>query len=181
MTKHKNEKKHHHKDHEKNIDENISNSIESENEKEIIEENNQSNEESKLKDILTRTQADFANYKARVERDRNEMIVFLKMDIFKNLLPRIDDLERIISQTPENQRENGIYEWVLSVHKKIISDLEKMWVKSYDSIWSEIDPNFHEVMTQIPWEDWIILEEFEKWYMIWDKVLRVAKVVVWQS
>lgn len=142
--------------------------------------NNKLNEISKLKDILARTQADYANFKTRVERDREDMIYYLKADIFKKILPIIDDIERIISQTPEPQRDNWVYEWVLSIQKKLIDDLEKQWVKCFDSIWSEIDPNKHEVMTQLPWKDWIILEEFEKWYLLWDKILRVAKVIVWQ-
>ena len=58
------------------------------------------------------------------------------------------------------------------------NDLEKMWVKTFDSKWTEVDPNKHEVMTQIPGEEWIIVDEFEKWYMLEDRVLRVAKVVV---
>jgi molecular chaperone GrpE len=47
--------------------------------------------------------ADFENFKKRVDRDKNDMIFFLKQDIFKKLLPLIDDLERIIKNTdPEN-------------------------------------------------------------------------------
>ena len=142
--------------------------------------NNKLNEISKLKDVLARTQADFTNFKTRVERDREDMIYYLKADIFKKILPIIDDIERIISQTPESQRDNWVYEWVLSIYKKLIDDLDKQWVKYFDSIWSEIDPNKHEVMTQLPWKDGVILEEFEKWYLLWDKILRVAKVIVWQ-
>jgi molecular chaperone GrpE (heat shock protein) len=74
-----------------------------------------------------------------------------------------------------------VYTWILSIEKKLLQDLEKMWVKAFDSKWDLINIDKHEVMTQIPWEDWIILDEFEKWYMIGDRVLRVAKVVVGQS
>jgi molecular chaperone GrpE (heat shock protein) len=56
----------------------------------------QNDEISKLKDLLARTQADYNNFKQRSERDRQDMIFFLKQDIFKKILPRIDDLERII-------------------------------------------------------------------------------------
>jgi molecular chaperone GrpE (heat shock protein) len=40
----------------------------------------------------------------RVERDREDMIHFLKVDIFKKILPRLDDLRRIIKNTPEEQK-----------------------------------------------------------------------------
>jgi molecular chaperone GrpE (heat shock protein) len=48
--------------------------------------------------------ADFENFKKRVERDKQDMIFFLKSDIFKKILPRIDDLERIITNTPEEMK-----------------------------------------------------------------------------
>jgi molecular chaperone GrpE len=60
---------------------------------------------SKLKEAFTRQQADFNNFKKRVERDREDMIFFLKADILKKILPRIDDLQRIILQTPDDQKK----------------------------------------------------------------------------
>jgi molecular chaperone GrpE len=88
-------------------------------------------------------------------------------------------MERIIKNTPDELKENALYEWIVSMHKKLISDLEKMWVKAFDSIWDEVDPEKHDVMTTVPWQkEWIIFDEFEKGYMLWDSVLRHAKVVV---
>jgi len=58
----------------------------------------------KLKELLARTQADYQNFKMRSERDREDMIFFLKYDIFKKILPRVDDLERMIKNTPEEQK-----------------------------------------------------------------------------
>lgn len=144
-------------------------------------ENNLNNELLKLKEVFARQQADFDNFKKRVERDRADMTFFLKADILKKVLPRIDDLQRIIASTPEEQKEDPMYKWILSIEKKLIQDLEKMWVKHFESKWHKVDPDKHEVMTQIPWKAWIILDEFEKWYMVGDRVLRVAKVVVWQE
>jgi molecular chaperone GrpE len=59
--------------------------------------NEPSSECDKLKEAFARQQADFENFKRRVERDREDMIFFLKSDIFKKILPRLDDLQRIIS------------------------------------------------------------------------------------
>lgn len=148
------------------------NSIEEEN----ISDNKQIND---LKEALARKQADYENFKKRVERDREDMIYFMKSDILKKTLPWIDNMERIIKNTPENLQNWALYEWIKALEKQAKSDLEKMWVKTFDSKWTEIDPNKHEVMTQIPGEEWIIIDEFEKWYLLWEKVLRVAKVIVW--
>jgi molecular chaperone GrpE len=67
-------------------------------------------EEEKAKDILTRTLADFENFKKRTERDKGEMIFFLKQDIFTKILPRLDDLERIIKNTPEEMQTGALFE-----------------------------------------------------------------------
>lgn len=139
-----------------------------------------SKEDENYKDILSRTLADFDNFKKRTERDRQDMIFFLKWDIFKKILPRLDDLERIIKNTPEEFRIWALFEWVLSVETKLKKDLENMWVKSFETIWNKVDLDKHDVMTTIPWKiEWIVVDEFEKWYLLWDKVLRHAKVIVW--
>lgn len=133
----------------------------------------------KLKDALARTQADFENFKKRTQRDREEMIFFLKSDIFKKVLPRVDDLERIIKNTPEDMQSGALFEGVVSMQSKLLQDLEKMGVKQFDSIGEEVDPNKHDVMTQVPGgKEGIIMDEFERGYMLGDKVLRHAKVVV---
>jgi len=157
------------------IDEDIDDS------EEIQEDKQQENSEVKiLTDKLARTVADFENFKMRVERDKADMIFYIKSDIFSKILPRIDDLDRIIKNTPKDLRKWPLYEWIVSIQKSLNKDLNKMWVKSFDSIWKEVNPDIHEVMSQVPseWKSWIIIDEFEKWYMLEDRVLRVAKVVV---
>ena len=140
----------------------------------------QNPEEFKCRDMLAKVSADFDNYKKRVERDKIDMIFFLKNDILKKILPRVDDLDRIIKNTPEDLKNNALYEWVVSMQTKLMSDLEKMWVRPFDSIWQSVDPDKHDVMTAVPWkEPWIIFDEFEKWFMLEDRVLRHAKVIVW--
>lgn len=137
-------------------------------------------EDEKCKDILARTMADFDNFKKRTERDKQDMIFFLKKDILVKILPRLDDLDRMVNSTPEELKWNVLFEGVLWMQTKIISDLEKMWVTAFNSKWEEVNPDKHDVMTTVPWQkEWIIFDEFEKGYMLWDKVLRHAKVVVW--
>lgn len=136
-------------------------------------------EVDKLKDTLTRTQADFANFQQRTQRDKQDMIFFLKSDILKKILPRIDDLERMITNTPEDMKSWALYEGIISMQTKLISDLDKMGVKAFDSKWEEVNPDKHDVMTTVAGQkDGIIFDEFEKWYNLGDTVLRHAKVVV---
>ena len=98
---------------EDNILENMEEEIEQmekDEESEKPSEASQSPEVDKTKDILTKTLADFDNYKKRVERDKKDMIFFLKSDILKKILPRVDDLERIIKNTPKDFQENIVFE-----------------------------------------------------------------------
>ena len=131
-------------------------------------------------DLLARTQADFDNFKKRTQRDKDDMIFFLKTDILKKILPRLDDMERIIDNTPDDMKSWPVFEWILSMHAKLVKDLNSMWVKAFNSKWDQVDPEKHDVMTTVPWQkEWVIFDEFEKWFMLNDRVLRHAKVVVW--
>ena len=78
---------------------------------------------AKLKDALSRTQADFDNFQKRTERDRVEMMFFLKSDILKKLLPRVDDLERMIKNTPEDMQSGALYEAIIALEKALKKDL----------------------------------------------------------
>jgi molecular chaperone GrpE len=76
-----------------------------ENETEIEDNNISSNDEvNALKEALARKQADYENFKKRVERDREDMIHFMKADILKKTLPWLDNIERIIKNTPEEMK-----------------------------------------------------------------------------
>lgn len=138
-----------------------------------------SDEIEKLKDALFRSQADFENFKKRTERDRGDMIFFLKLEIFKKILPRLDDLARMLTNTPEEMKSEALYQWMVALEKSLKKDLTALGVTPFDSLGQPVDPNKHEVMTQVPGETpWLIVDEFEKGYMLGDRVLRVAKVVV---
>lgn len=155
-----------------------------EEQEEIIEEQQEEIERDegqiwKLKDALARSQADLINFQKRTERDKSEMVFFLKLDIFKKILPRLDDLERIIKNTPDDMKNGPLYEWVVTLQKTLLKDLNKLGVEAFISVGEDVDPEKHEVMTQVPWPEGKIVDEFEKWYTLGDRVLRVAKVVVW--
>lgn len=132
----------------------------------------------KLKDTLARTQADYKNFQTRTERDKIDMIFFIKQDVFKKILPRLDDMERIIHSTPEEHTTGPIFDGLKLVYSKLLDDVSKLWVKHFESKGQKLDPEKHDVMTQVPGEEGIIVDEFEKWYELDGRVLRHAKVVV---
>lgn len=168
-------------DKEEKLEEELENEAREETQEKLEEIQWDEKEIARLKDMLARTQADYENFKRRVDRDKEDMIFFLKSDIFWKILPRVDDLERVVTSTPEDLRGNVLFTGVETTLKSFLKDLEKLWVQSFDSKWETVNPDKHDVMTQVPWEEWIIIDEFVKGYTLWDRVLRHAKVVVWSG
>lgn len=137
-----------------------------------------SKEDEQLKDRFSRLQADYDNFKKRTERDREDMVFFINSKTFGKILPRVDDLERILQNTPEDLRNNTLFSWIEALYKTLTRDIESLWVKPFISKGQKVDPERHDVMTQVPGEEGIIVDEFEKGYVLWERVLRHAKVVV---
>lgn len=130
-----------------------------------------------LQASLARAQADYQNLLMRVERDKSEMVHFLSAKILLPLLTQIDNLERAV-KLKEWVEWDAFVDGIRSVFGGFQKYLESQWVKSFDSIGLEVDPDRHDVMTEMPGESGKILQEFEKGYILREQILRHAKVVV---
>ncbi len=62
-------------------------------------------------EMLAKVQADFDNFKKRTDRDKDEMIFFLKSNLVKKILPRVDDIERILKNSEKEKQPAALYEW----------------------------------------------------------------------
>lgn len=133
---------------------------------------------AKLKDLLARQMADSQNQAQRYERDKREMGTFFTENFVKKILPTLDNLDRIISGTPESMREGVVYKWVKNASAGLSKTLESLGVTAFESLGKELDPHLHEALTQAPGAEWIVVQEFEKGYMLGDRVVRHAKVIV---
>ena len=133
---------------------------------------------ARMKDALARSQADYQNLLMRVERDKVEMVSFLSAKLVTPLLKEVDNLERAVALKSWVEGDSFV-DGVRSVLTSMNKYLESQWVKSFVSVWEEVDPTRHDVMTQGPGPEWKITTEFEKGYMMGTRVLRHAKVVVW--
>ncbi len=142
----------------------------------------ESEELIRLRDALSRAQADYQNLLRRMERDREEMMWFITSGVVKKFLPHIDNLERAIATKQWDESDawvNGVRSTIWGIEKT----LADMNVKTFDSIGEEVNADKHEVMSQTTGEAGKIVFEFEKGYMLNDKVLRHAKVVTgnWEA
>lgn len=134
----------------------------------------------RLQEALARSQADYQNLLMRVERDKSEMVHFLSAKIILPLLFQVDNLERAVA-LKSGVEGDGFVDGIRSVLSGFEKYLESQGVRSFISLGEEVDANRHDVMTQMPGEPGKILQEFEKGYLIGDRVLRHAKVVVGMS
>jgi molecular chaperone GrpE len=125
-----------------------------------------------------RAQADFVNYKRRVEQERLEFNSFANATFARAILPVLDDLERAIDAVPDEFAKNDWVEGVKLVERKFKTTLEGQGVKPILSLGMEFDPNLHEAVRQDKGKEGTIIAEYQKGYTLNDKLLRPAKVVV---
>ena len=127
-----------------------------------------------------RSQAEFINYKNRVQRDREMDYLSMKGDIIKKILPVLDDLERSLAHRPEdNSWANGME----LIARKFQNILESEGVKPIDATGQPFDPNYHEAISSEPSEDvesGHIIEVVQNGYMLGERVIRPAMVRVAQ-
>ncbi len=131
----------------------------------------------KLRESVARAQADYQNLLKRNEREREEMVGYLSMKFLLPLLTQVDHLERAV-KLKEGTSGDSFVDGIRSVLGGMEKYLESQGVKKMISLGSEVDPEQHEVMTQMPGEAGKIIQEFEPGYMMGNRVIRHAKVVV---
>lgn len=134
-----------------------------------------------LKDQLLRKAAEFENYKRRTEQNSISFAKYASENIILELLPIIDDLSRSLKSGKQKLENDPFYKGVELIVSKFHKILEAQGVKPMETIGKEFNVDFHDVMMQIPRKDvapHTIVEEIEKGYFLYDKVIRHAKVVV---
>jgi molecular chaperone GrpE len=134
-------------------------------------------------DRLLRMTAEFDNYKKRMEREMNEFRKYANESIVKDVLPTIDNLQRALSTSSEKNENTSesIREGVNMTLKGLLDTLEKHGVVPIESLGKPFDPNFHHAVMQEESErrpDDSVSQELQKGYMINDRLLRPALVVV---
>jgi len=134
-----------------------------------------------LKDQYLRKQADFDNFRKRLLRDKEESVAFANKKILEDLVPVLDDFERAIKSSEESKEFQSLHDGIQLIEKQMASMLEKKWgLIRFDSLDQEFDPQKHEAVTVEPREGdiQVVLEEYQKGYILNDRVLRTAKVKV---
>ena len=125
-----------------------------------------------------RSQADFINYKRRIEQGREDFNKFARSALILSLLPILDDLERAFAAIPHRQDKLAWVEGIRMVERKLRTSLEAQGLTPIQARGEPFDPNYHEAARQGKGEEGLVVEEVRRGYMLHDKVLRPTMVVV---
>lgn len=134
---------------------------------------------AEAKDKYLRLYAEFENHRRRTAKEKLEMIQAANEQLVKALLPVVDDFERAEKSIKELSEKDA--SGILLIYQKLKKVLDQFGVKAMETK-ADFNADFHEAITQIPVQDESqkgkIVDVVEKGYMINDKVIRFAKVVV---
>ena len=125
-----------------------------------------------------RAQADFINFKRRSEQEREERSKFATSELILSLLPVLDDFERAFSTIPEEEAGAGWVEGTKLVERKLRSILEAQGLTPIVAKGEPFDPNLHEAVRQAWGKEGIVIDEVQKGYKLYDRVIRPTRVVV---
>jgi molecular chaperone GrpE len=135
---------------------------------------------SEYKDSWLRSQADFQNYRKRLERDNELTYASMKGDIIRKVLPALDDLELALQNRPADDAWTGGIELIV---RKLQNMLETEGVKRIEAEGAEFDPNFHEAISHEPNAEVAsghVIAVVQNGYMLGERVIRPARVRVAQ-
>jgi molecular chaperone GrpE len=137
---------------------------------------------SELQDKYLRLSAEFDNYRKRTLKEKSELIRIANEDLLKDILPVVDDFERGISIIDKSQDLDALRTGIHLIYSKFSDFLKTEGLKEIDAKGKVFDLEFHEALTKIPAPDeelkGKVVDVIEKGYMLNDKVIRYAKVVV---
>jgi len=125
-----------------------------------------------------RAQADFINYKRRIEQERQDFCSFANAGLIQALLPVLDDLDRALAALPPDLAGHDWVEGVRAVARKFRTSLEAQGVKPIMTLGMAFDPSLHEAVRQDKGQEGVVIAEYQKGYTLNGKLLRPARVVV---
>ncbi len=182
-------------------DSNIDNTMEQETNAETVETVEETNEQNGIhpadkdaeiavlkqqleesKDKYLRLFADFDNAKKRHAREQLDLIQTAAKGVIVDLLPVVDDFERALKTIESATEISAVKEGILLIYNKLESTLAAKGLKAIDDLHKEFNVEHHEALTEIPAPkvelEGKVLDVVQKGYLLNDKLVRFAKVVV---
>ncbi len=137
------------------------------------------------RDRMLRMAAELDNFKKRAARELDDLKKYATENLIRQLLTVVDNLERAIaSASPDDENGQSVVDGVALTLAEIMKILEKHYVSPIQALGAPFDPAFHQAMCQVESTDQppnMVVQEFQKGYLIHDRLLRPAMVVVSKS
>ncbi len=144
-------------------------------------------EKRRSEDYLNRLkylQADFENYRKRVDREKREVEDFSTSGLIKKLLPVVDDLDLAIASAEQGKDPKGLLEGVVMVRKNLSSALRSEGLKDIEAVGKPFDPDLHEAVEKVDGAKGgtdTVVAEIRKGYILKNRVIRPSMVKVESS
>jgi molecular chaperone GrpE len=133
------------------------------------------------KDQLLRKAAEFENYKKRTEADYLNFIRNANEGLIGSLIPVVDDFTRSMKSGRETRDDESFFKGIELIYNKFTKLLESHGLVSFDSVGKPFDVGYHDALMLMPRADvppQTVVQEIERGYKLFEKVIRHAKVIV---
>lgn len=134
-----------------------------------------------LEDKVKRQLAEFENFRKRTEKEKATMFEAGAKSVIEKILPVIDNFERGLASTKEEDKTNPHVEGMNMIYKQLMTELDKLEVKPIEAVGQEFNPDFHNAIMQVEsdeYESGVIAQELLKGYTYRDSVIRHSMVAV---
>lgn len=135
-----------------------------------------------LEEQNLRLRAEFANYKRRVEKEKEEFALYIKAELFKKFLPVLDDFKNMVEKTQESDSSQNVLEGAKLIYEKFRQVLERQGLQKIDALGAEFDPEVHEALMMKAIDDESqhnkVVEVFQDGFVLNGRLLQPSKVVV---
>ena len=131
-----------------------------------------------LREQLARSQADYSNLVRRTREEQSQMNEWAENKTILKFITILDNLERALEHTPEEFKSHAWTEGLISIVRAMQKTVSDYGISRMNAVGQEVNPDLHEVISQIPHAGTAIQAEVETGYMRNDKALRHAKVIV---
>ncbi len=137
-------------------------------------------ERDEFREISLRKVAELENFRRRTEQERQELIVHANTKLLQKLLPVLDDLQRAVESGRNSTDYKALLDGVELVFNKTLQTFQDAGVVPMPTVGEQFDTNLHEALMQMPSEapEGQILQEAQRGFMLGNKVLRYARVIV---
>lgn len=131
--------------------------------------------------MLQRTAAEFDNYKKRTAKEKEAIYTDATSDVVAAFLPVVDNIERAVQASANEGEGNPLREGVELVYRQFKEVMKKLGVEEIKCQGEKFDPNLHNAVMHVEDPEFgesVVVEEFQKGYILKDKVIRHSMVKV---